>query len=183
MPAEVNRNASPHLHRALPRRPATAPSRRASNGRAAAERFCKESLTPAQSERTTSNIETRRIRLRRQGFRSFFFFVFQAEQEAMIARIARRMSVATKPREDGLVRTDSCARASCGVNWTEEQASLDCAECGGYALHRPCVHCNGICGGVSSRDLVASHKFRRSQWIGECDKPPQDAAVAEGKDS
>ncbi|XP_075732191.1 protein pinocchio-like [Rhipicephalus microplus] len=83
---------------------------------------------------------------------------------------------------EGLKSLYNCC-FTCGVSWTEEQASLDCAECGGYALHRPCVHCNGSCGGVSRRDLVASHKLRCSQWIGECEKPPQDDAVAESKDS
>ncbi|KAL1423850.1 hypothetical protein MTO96_020765 [Rhipicephalus appendiculatus] len=72
---------------------------------------------------------------------------------------------------------------TCGVSWAEDQVSLDCAECGGYALHRPCVQCNGSCGTVWRRDLVASHKLRRSQWIGECEKAPQDAAVAKSKDS
>ncbi|KAL3227640.1 hypothetical protein MRX96_024062 [Rhipicephalus microplus] len=64
---------------------------------------------------------------------------------------------------EGLKSLYNCC-FTCGVSWAEEQASLDCAECGGYALHRPCVHCNGSCGGISSRDLVASHKLRRSQW-------------------
>ncbi|KAL3227636.1 hypothetical protein MRX96_024058 [Rhipicephalus microplus] len=27
---------------------------------------------------------------------------------------------------------------TCGVSWSEEQTCLDCSECGGYALHRPC---------------------------------------------
>uniref|UniRef100_L7LYT8 Protein pinocchio n=1 Tax=Rhipicephalus pulchellus TaxID=72859 RepID=L7LYT8_RHIPC len=83
---------------------------------------------------------------------------------------------------EGLKSLYNCC-FTCGVSWAEDQASLDCAECGGYALHRPCVHCNGSCGGVWSRDLVASHKLRRSQWIGECQKAPKDAAVAKSKDS
>ncbi|XP_075732193.1 uncharacterized protein LOC142774925 [Rhipicephalus microplus] len=83
---------------------------------------------------------------------------------------------------EGLKSLYNCC-FTCGVSWAEDQASLDCAECGGYALHRPCVHCNGSCGGVWSRDLVASHKLRRSQWIGECEKAPRDAAVAKSKGS
>ncbi|KAL1414510.1 hypothetical protein MTO96_000912 [Rhipicephalus appendiculatus] len=31
--------------------------------------------------------------------------------------------------------------------------------------------------------LFHSHKLRRSQWIGECKKAPQDAAVAKSEDS
>lgn len=65
---------------------------------------------------------------------------------------------------------------TCGVSWYEDHASLDCAECGGYALRRPCLHCNGSCSEVWSRDLDASHKLRRAQWQGECKKAPQEAA-------
>ncbi|KAH7953301.1 hypothetical protein HPB49_007006 [Dermacentor silvarum] len=83
---------------------------------------------------------------------------------------------------EGLKSLYNCC-FTCGVSWSEDQASLDCAECGGYALHRPCVHCNGSCGGAWSRDLVASHKLRRAQWIGECKKAPQDAAVSQSQDS
>lgn len=67
---------------------------------------------------------------------------------------------------------------TCGVSWYQDHASLDCAECGGYALNRPCLHCNGSCEGVWSRDLAASHKLRRAQWLGECKKAPRDAAAA-----
>ncbi|XP_077559706.1 protein pinocchio-like isoform X3 [Haemaphysalis longicornis] len=73
---------------------------------------------------------------------------------------------------------------TCGVSWYEDHASLDCAECGGYALNRPCLHCNGSCDEVWSRDLAASHKLRRAQWQGECKKaPPQDAAAPKSQDS
>ncbi|KAL1414509.1 hypothetical protein MTO96_000911 [Rhipicephalus appendiculatus] len=55
---------------------------------------------------------------------------------------------------EGLKSLYNCC-FTCGVSWAEDQASLDCAECGGYALHRPCVHCNGSCGTFWTRDLVA----------------------------
>lgn len=42
---------------------------------------------------------------------------------------------------------------TCGVSWTEDHVSLDCSECGGYALERPCPGCDGTCGAVWKRDL------------------------------
>uniref|UniRef100_A0A0C9R049 Protein pinocchio n=1 Tax=Amblyomma americanum TaxID=6943 RepID=A0A0C9R049_AMBAM len=72
---------------------------------------------------------------------------------------------------------------TCGVSWCEDHASLDCAECGGYALHRPCLHCNGSCDGIWSRDLAASHKLRRAQWLGECKKAAPRDATPKSKDS
>ncbi|XP_037569646.1 protein pinocchio isoform X1 [Dermacentor silvarum] len=72
---------------------------------------------------------------------------------------------------------------TCGVSWYEDHASLDCAECGGYALRRPCLHCNGSCDEVWSRDLDASHKQRRAQWLGECKNATQDAAPKGQQDS
>lgn len=65
---------------------------------------------------------------------------------------------------------------TCGVNWSEEHISLDCAECGGYAMQRPCMRCNGSCGQVWSRDLAASHNLQRAEWLGECGIAPRGAA-------
>lgn len=65
---------------------------------------------------------------------------------------------------------------TCGVNWNEEHVSLDCAECGGYAMQRPCLRCNGSCGQVWSRDIAASHNLQRAEWLGECRLAPQGAA-------
>ncbi|XP_077559711.1 uncharacterized protein LOC144174745 [Haemaphysalis longicornis] len=65
---------------------------------------------------------------------------------------------------------------TCGVNWSEEHISLDCAECGGYAMQRPCLLCNGSCGQVWSRDLAASHNLQRAEWLGECLLAPRGAA-------
>lgn len=66
---------------------------------------------------------------------------------------------------------------TCGVNWCEGHVSLDCFECGGYAMQRPCVHCDGHCEGVWMRDLAASHKFQHAQWFGECKHVPSDASL------
>lgn len=43
---------------------------------------------------------------------------------------------------------------TCGVSWTEDQVSLDCTECGGYSLERPCLICEGICGQLWKRDFT-----------------------------
>lgn len=57
---------------------------------------------------------------------------------------------------------------TCGVSWVEDHVSLDCSECGGYALERPCLICDGSCGAVWKRDLTKSHSSSKAQWEGEC---------------
>lgn len=42
----------------------------------------------------------------------------------------------------------------CGVSWSEEHVSLDCSECGGYSLQRPCPLCDGRCHTAWKRDLT-----------------------------
>lgn len=43
---------------------------------------------------------------------------------------------------------------SCGVTWTDDHVSLDCGECGGYSLERPCPLCDGKCGVQWKRDFT-----------------------------
>lgn len=43
---------------------------------------------------------------------------------------------------------------SCGVTWTDDHVSLDCKECGGYSLERPCPLCDGKCGVTWKRDFT-----------------------------
>lgn len=43
---------------------------------------------------------------------------------------------------------------TCGVSWAELHVSLDCSECGGYAMERPCPKCDGTCGAIWKRDLT-----------------------------
>lgn len=57
---------------------------------------------------------------------------------------------------------------TCGVSWYEDHVSLDCTECGGYAMQRPCLRCEGRCNGVWTRDLAASHEQRCAKWEGQC---------------
>ncbi|XP_046753569.1 protein pinocchio isoform X1 [Diprion similis] len=57
---------------------------------------------------------------------------------------------------------------TCGVSWSAEHVSLDCSECGGYSLERPCPLCDGRCHAVWKRDLTMSHASGKARWIGEC---------------
>lgn len=43
---------------------------------------------------------------------------------------------------------------TCGVSWTDDHVSLDCSECGGYSMERPCPMCDGACGQVWKRDFT-----------------------------
>ncbi|XP_058123746.1 protein pinocchio isoform X2 [Anopheles coustani] len=61
---------------------------------------------------------------------------------------------------------------TCGVSWTEDQVSLDCTECGGYSLERPCMLCDGNCGQLWKRDFTMSHACGKSRWQGVCTKFP-----------
>lgn len=74
--------------------------------------------------------------------------------------------------EDLRAQLGSCF--TCGVSWVDDQVSLDCSECGGYSLERPCMICDGICGQFWKRDFTMSHACGKSRWQGVCTKfPPQ----------
>jgi hypothetical protein len=57
---------------------------------------------------------------------------------------------------------------SCGVSWQEDPVSLDCAECGGYAMQRPCPDCDGKCDSIWERNLSATHDSHKADWDGKC---------------
>ncbi|XP_066260090.1 protein pinocchio [Euwallacea similis] len=65
---------------------------------------------------------------------------------------------------------------TCGVSWAESHVSLDCCECGGYALERPCLKCEGACGAVWKRDLSMSHASGKARWSGECSQPQKQCS-------
>lgn len=56
--------------------------------------------------------------------------------------------------EELRLQMTSCSCFSCGVSWSDDHVSLDCSECGGYALERSCPICDGTCGAVWKRDLA-----------------------------
>ncbi|KAK2704120.1 uncharacterized protein LOC136041239 [Artemia franciscana] len=66
------------------------------------------------------------------------------------------------------LRTQFSSCFSCGVNWQENQMSLDCGECGGYTVDRPCPACEGKCGASWKRDATSSHCLGKASWTGEC---------------
>lgn len=76
--------------------------------------------------------------------------------------------------EDLRAQLGSCF--TCGVLWADQQVSLDCSECGGYSLERPCMICDGKCGQLWKRDFTMSHACGKARWQGVCTKYPPAAA-------
>ncbi|EDW39650.1 GL15076 [Drosophila persimilis] len=62
---------------------------------------------------------------------------------------------------------------TCGVSWTDDHVSLDCSECGGYSLERPCPLCDGQCGVQWKRDFAMSHACSQARWVGVCISYPE----------
>lgn len=92
---------------------------------------------------------------------------------------------------------------TCGVSWTDDHVSLDCSECGGYSLERPCPLCDGQCGVQWKRDFamvsvacrmpraqsatianpfffspLQSHACSKARWVGVCLSFPEAMAAA-----
>ncbi|XP_017107292.2 protein pinocchio isoform X1 [Drosophila bipectinata] len=65
---------------------------------------------------------------------------------------------------------------TCGVSWTDDHVSLDCSECGGYSLERPCPLCDGQCGVQWKRDFAMSHACSQARWVGVCISYPEAVA-------
>lgn len=70
--------------------------------------------------------------------------------------------------EDLRAQMGSCF--TCGVSWSDDHVSLDCSECGGYSLSRPCPLCEGACGQQWKRDFTQSHASNKARWVGVCPK-------------
>lgn len=68
--------------------------------------------------------------------------------------------------EELRLQLNSCF--TCGVSWHEDHVSLDCQECGGYSLERPCPCCDGRCKSTWKRDLTMSHAAGKARWEGKC---------------
>lgn len=71
--------------------------------------------------------------------------------------------------EDLQNQMNSCY--TCGVSWSDNHVSLDCRECGCYALERPCPMCDGKCHSKWRRDLQMTHSMGKAHWEGECSLP------------
>lgn len=63
---------------------------------------------------------------------------------------------------------------TCGVTWSDDHVSLDCFECGGYSMTRPCPVCDGKCARIWTRDLTMSHAMHKAHWEGQCGLPSSD---------
>ncbi|EEB19518.1 conserved hypothetical protein [Pediculus humanus corporis] len=68
--------------------------------------------------------------------------------------------------EELRLQLNSCF--TCGVSWQDEHVSLDCSECGGYSLVRPCPTCEGRCDSIWKRDLTMTHASGKARWEGKC---------------
>lgn len=66
----------------------------------------------------------------------------------------------------------------CGCNWAQDHLSLDCQECGGYSLTRPCLKCEGKCQQLWKRNINATHDHHKALWMGECQFEAQSRASA-----
>ncbi|XP_058446245.1 protein pinocchio [Malaya genurostris] len=87
---------------------------------------------------------------------------------AMAAAALEVSSEAVLTIEELRAQLGSCF--TCGVSWTGDQMSLDCSECGGYSMERPCMLCDGICGQAWKRDFTMSHACSKARWQGVCAK-------------
>ncbi|XP_064652515.1 protein pinocchio-like [Lineus longissimus] len=88
----------------------------------------------------------------------------------------------TKEAVGNLVESDEYKQmmntcSSCRACWFLNQWSMDCVECGGHALVRPCPICLGNCGQVWRRDIKMTHSFHSAYWNGTCGLP-QDEQMA-----
>lgn len=67
----------------------------------------------------------------------------------------------------------------CGCNWQQDHVSLDCQECGGYALTRPCPNCEGKCNQIWKRNINKTHNHHTATWTGQCLTRAQSTGVKE----
>src|SRR5512136_244301 len=63
---------------------------------------------------------------------------------------------------------------SCGAAWSNGEYSKDCKECGGGALERACIVCDGNCGTLWKRAIVDSNDTGEAHWIGSCASPARE---------
>ena len=64
--------------------------------------------------------------------------------------------------------------SSCCANWTKNEYSDDCPECGGGAMERSCFLCGGRCGSVYKRAVHDSWDAKEAHWIGGCKLSPAE---------
>lgn len=63
---------------------------------------------------------------------------------------------------------------SCGVNWTKGNYTDGCNECGGGALKRSCIVCDGKCGNIWEKIPLDSNDSSEAHWRGFCGLSPKE---------
>lgn len=71
----------------------------------------------------------------------------------------------------------------CGCNWQEDHVSLDCPECGGYAMSRSCPNCDGKCRSIWTRNITKTHDSHKATWVGQCSWAGEAGAACSRMDS
>ena len=57
---------------------------------------------------------------------------------------------------------------TCGANWTQGNHTSGCNECGGGALKRSCIVCDGRCGNTWQKMPLDSNDSGEGHWMGFC---------------
>ena len=63
---------------------------------------------------------------------------------------------------------------SCGANWTKGNYKLGCKECGGGALTRVCIICDGKYGNLWNKMPLDSNDSHEGHWMGFCGLSPDE---------
>jgi len=64
--------------------------------------------------------------------------------------------------------------SSCKAIWSQGEFGRDCPECGGGAMQRNCILCNGQCDSVYQRAVIDSWDSGEAHWIGSCNLPEEE---------
>ena len=65
----------------------------------------------------------------------------------------------------------------CGANWTANQYTKDCNQCGGGSMYRGCILCDGRCGTVYNRAVIDSWDSGEAHWVGACKLPEEEKNI------
>ncbi len=65
----------------------------------------------------------------------------------------------------------------CGANWSQGEFSKECIQCGGGALQRNCILCNGKCKSTYSRAVIDSWDTGEAHWVGNCRLPADEKQI------
>ena len=57
---------------------------------------------------------------------------------------------------------------ACDADWSQGEHSSGCPACGGGAMERQCLVCEGACGATWKRAMLDSADTGEAHWIGSC---------------